>query len=89
MKPTPVKIPGGGNSYGWGMRSVIRRNDVTSGLLAETKSPIPPMWKGGLPTTIDVVGTKSAEEQEMIRIVVVATWNGPISVFCAIGLTLE
>ena len=47
------------------------------------------MWKGGLPTTIDVVGTKSAEEQEMIRIVVVATWNGPISVFCAIGLTLE
>ena len=40
--------------------------------------------KGELPTTIDV-----AEEQEMTRTNVVATWDGPINVFYTVGFTLE
>ena len=67
----------------------MRRHDVPFGLSAEAKSTLLPMWKGGLPTTIDVAEAMSAEEQEMKRTDVVATWDGPIHVFYAIGFTLE
>jgi hypothetical protein len=47
------------------------------------------MWKEGLPTTIDVAEAMSAEEQEMTRTDVVATWDGPINVFYAKSFRLE
>ena len=47
------------------------------------------MWKGGLPTTIDVTDTVSAEGQEMTRTDVVATWERPVVVFYAKSVRLE
>ena len=47
------------------------------------------MWKGELPTIIDVAEAMSVEEQEMTRTDVVANWDGPINVFYTLGFTLE
>ena len=84
VRPTPVETPEGRNSYEWRIRSVAQRYHVPLRLSADAKSALSPMWKGELPTTIDV-----AEEQEMTRTNVVASWDGPINVFYTVGLTLE
>ena len=89
MSPTPIEITGEGNPREWLLGSVTRRHDVPLVLSAEAESTLPLMRKEGHPKTIGVAEAISSEEQEMTRTDVVATWDGPINLFCAIGLTLE